>query len=59
MSLLSAVSHKNVLSHIAQNSLRTLHNTGCGCNNAIFLLYPKDDLKICTNTSPIQVTYII
>ena len=38
MSFLSAISHKGVLSRIAHGSLRTPHNTGCGCNNAIFFL---------------------
>ena len=38
MSYLSAISHKDVLSRIAHSSLRTPHNTGCGCNNAIFFL---------------------
>ena len=31
MSFLSAISHTDVLSRIAQSSLRTPHNTGCGC----------------------------
>ena len=38
MPFLYAISHKDVLSRIAQSSLRTSHNTGCGCNNAIFFL---------------------
>ena len=38
MSWLSAISLKDVLSRIAHSSLRTPHNTGCGCNNAIFFL---------------------
>ena len=46
MSLLSALSHKDVLSRIAQSSLRTQHNTGCGCNNTIFFLtLPKRSSK--------------
>ena len=56
MSLLTAISHKDVLSPIAQSSLRTLHNTGCGCNNTILLLYPKDDIKICTNRLQLDQT---
>ena len=36
MSFLSAISHTDVLSRIAQSSLKTPHNTGCGCNIAIF-----------------------
>ena len=35
MSLLPAISHKYVLSRIVQ---RTPHNTGCGCDSAIFFL---------------------
>ena len=38
MSILCAISHKDVLSRIPQSSLGTPHNTGCGCNNAIFIL---------------------
>ena len=54
MSFLSAISHKNVLSRIAH---RTPHNTGCGCNNAIFFLtLPKDDLKMCTNQLQLDQT---
>ena len=33
MSLLLAISLEDVLSRIAQSSLRIPHNTGCGCNN--------------------------
>ena len=35
MSFVSAISHKDVLSRIAQSSLRTSHNAGCGCYNAM------------------------
>ena len=38
ISLLSAISHKDVWSSMTQSSLRTPHNTGCRCNNAIFFL---------------------
>ena len=38
MSLLLAISHEDVLSRIAQSSLRNPFNTDCGCNNSIFFL---------------------
>ena len=37
MSLLSTISQKDVLSRIAQSSLRTPHNTGCGCKKLFSL----------------------
>ena len=36
VSLLLAISHEYVSSCIPHSSLRISHNTGCGCNNAIF-----------------------
>ena len=57
MSFLFAISRKDLLSRIAQSSLKTPHNTGCGCNSAIFfLLCPKDDLKMCTNQLQLDQT---
>ena len=45
MSCLSAISHKDVLSRLAHSSLRTPHNTGCGCNNAILCNLSKLSLS--------------